>query len=188
MQWGWGWRKVGRTTMKALFPLAIAVALAGLSACYTPRDVRPAAVEEAKSIVVKDLPALASTITQQQPGRAGMVRLLKQYLAQHPEVYGMAFAPGPPPAGKTPKPAIYVYRHGRGFATRELALPNYNYLRMEWYWKPIHRMEACWSEPYFDVEGGDVWMQTYSIPLLSGDGSVYGVLTNDVPVHKPRNG
>lgn len=156
----------------ALFSASL-LALVGLNACYTPRDVRPAAVAEAKAISERDLPRLAESLPR--GNRSAAIARLERYLKNHPGVYGAAFAPVP--AGG---PAIYVYRHRGGFATRELAPPAYDYARMEWYRQPIQRGTAVWSAPYFDEDGGDVWMQTYSLPVSGG------VLTNDVPVYGPR--
>lgn len=165
--------------------LALAVVLlAALPACYTPRDVRPAAVAAAKADVERDLPALAQSMRQSNPDRAAMISMFKTYLSEHDGVYGMAYAPGPVAPGQTPPPALYVYRKGSGFAVRNLALPDYNYPTMEWYRKPLSSGGAVWSAPYFDDDGGDVWMQTYSIPLSGGSG---GVLTNDVPVFGPHS-
>lgn len=154
------------------FPAA-ALALVGLNACYTPRDVRPAAVAEAKAVSERDLPNLAADLPRGD--RAALIARFEAYLTKHPGVYGVAYAPVPAVG-----PALYVYRNRGGFAARDLTPPDYRYAGMEWYRLPIQRGSAVWCTPYFDRDGGNVWMQTYSLPVSGG------VLTNDVPVYGPR--
>lgn len=159
------------------FPLlyvVAALALAGLNGCYTPRDVRPAAVAAAKVASERDLPGLAAQTAALRSDRAKLATLFEAYLASHPGVFGVAFAPVPARG-----PALYVCRKGTGVTTRELQPPLYDYARTEWYRKPLESGSAVWSAPYFDREGGNVWMQTYSVPATGG------VLTNDVPVYGP---
>lgn len=55
-----------------------------------------------------------------------------------------------------------------------------------WYSKPVELRKPLWSKPYFDKDGGDVWMITYSIPIYSKDANkkLLGVLTNNLLVSK----
>lgn len=164
--------------------LAVAV-LVLLGACAGRGDLSPSAVAAAKVQVEKDLPGLAREIMSRKPDRAGIESMLRAYLAARPAIYGAAFAPGPPAARRTPSPALYAHRHAGKIVITELALPNYNYPRMEWYWGAVERRRAHWTAPYFDVAGGHVWMTTYTYPLIAGDGSLYGVVTSDVRTAKP---
>lgn len=165
--------------------LLVVTVLVSVSACSSRVNLSPSAVAAAKAQVERDLPELAIEITQRRPNRAEIESMLRAYLAARPAIYAAAFAPGPPAARQTPPPALYVHRHGGELVATELALPNYNYPRMEWYWGAVDRRQARWTAPYFDVAGGHVWMTTYSIPLIAGDGSIFGVVTNDVRTPKP---
>lgn len=169
--------------MKTL--LLAATVLVFLTACSTRVNLTPEAVAATKAQVERDLPGLAAELTRQRPDRAGIESMLREYLTARPAIYAAAFAPGPPAGRQTPPPALYVHRHGGKLVATELSLPNYNYPRMEWYWGAVDRMQARWTAPYFDVAGGHVWMMTYSVPLIAGDGSLYGVVTNDVRTPKP---
>ncbi|MBR6283178.1 MAG: SpoIIE family protein phosphatase [Muribaculaceae bacterium] len=63
---------------------------------------------------------------------------------------------------------------------KSLASDEYNYLQQEWYTAPMKTDAPCWSEPYFDVGGGDMAMTTFSIPLHDKQGRCVGVLTADI--------
>lgn len=63
---------------------------------------------------------------------------------------------------------------------KHLGGQDYNYLYMQWYTEAIREKQGIWSEPYFDENGGDVMMTTYTLPLLDANGDAYGVITADV--------
>jgi len=50
--------------------------------------------------------------------------------------------------------------------------------------KPIDLKKPYWTEPYFDAGGGDIWMQTYSVPIIINN-KVVAVATTDLAVDKP---
>lgn len=108
--------------------------------------------------------------------------LLRSTVERNSEVYGAcaAFEPnGNPPA--RPPFAPYFYKN-RG---RIVYVPedSYDYLRQDWYQiaRELGRQE--WTEPYFDVGGGNILMTSCSTPFYSGvdkNRRLRGVVTVDV--------
>src|SRR4029453_9146066 len=59
----------------------------------------------------------------------------------------------------------------------------YRYWERDWYRLPLIALQPRWSEPYFDEEGGDTLMVTYTVPLTSsrdGASGPIGVITADL--------
>ncbi len=144
--------------------------------------------EQSKAVVEADLPGLAALLKQQRPDAEGMAKLFTDYLNQHPQVYGVCFAPPLAAAGEPVRPCPYVCRKGGMLTTMNLAKPDYVYVKMDWYALPVSRQAAVWSPPYFDKGGGDIWMITYSLPIYLDEAKtqLYGVLTDDLPVPAPK--
>ena len=61
-----------------------------------------------------------------------------------------------------------------------LATEEYDYPSSEWFTKPMELNDSYWSEPYFDENGGDILMTTYSVPVKDKDGKVAAILTADI--------
>ena len=52
----------------------------------------------------------------------------------------------------------------------------YNYFYKDWYLIPKTLNQPVWSEPYFDIGGGNLLMSTYSVPiykLVDKNGEIY---------------
>jgi len=64
--------------------------------------------------------------------------------------------------------------------TKQLGNDQYNYFEMEWFAEPFKTKEPHWSNPYFDKDGGQIMMTTYSYPLLSNNNEVIAVITADI--------
>ena len=43
---------------------------------------------------------------------------------------------------------------------------------------------GIWTAPYFDAEGGEIWMVTLSVPVRDAEG-VCALITTDLPVEDP---
>jgi sigma-B regulation protein RsbU (phosphoserine phosphatase) len=78
----------------------------------------------------------------------------------------------------------YWYRKNGVLVTKELATPSYNINTQDWLRKPIDTKASYWSAPYFDSGGGDIWMRTYSVPIIINN-KVVAVATTDLAVKKP---
>jgi hypothetical protein len=50
--------------------------------------------------------------------------------------------------------------------------------------KPIDTKLPYWTAPYFDTGGGEIWMKTYSYPIIVNN-KVIAVATTDLAVDQP---
>lgn len=74
----------------------------------------------------------------------------------------------------------YVYDTEEGMEQRDLGNDTYNYQEKEWFAEPLRTGKPHWSEPYFDMGGGDMIMTTYSLPLYDEQNNVYAIFTADI--------
>ena len=109
-------------------------------------------------------------------------RIPQRVVSENPVVVGstMALVPGSNP--KYPLYAPYVARDlGTGeLRTLSLATEEYDYPSAEWFTKPIELNDSYWSEPYFDENGGEMLMTTFSMPVKDKNGEVAAILTADI--------
>ena len=78
----------------------------------------------------------------------------------------------------------YWYRKGGILVNKELNVPSYNINTLEWLRKPIDTKLPQWTTPYFDAGGGDIWMKSYSYPVIVNN-KVIAVAETDLAVDKP---
>ena len=75
----------------------------------------------------------------------------------------------------------YSYRGENGeIKSKQLGSATYDYHYMDWYQIPKLLNKPYWSEPYYDDEGGDKMMTTYSKPLYDSNGELYAIITADL--------
>ena len=65
--------------------------------------------------------------------------------------------------------------------TDSLMDQSYGINEQQWLRVPVDTQKAVWSDPYFDDGGGNIEMETYSLPILD-NGSVIAVATTDLPI------
>jgi phosphoserine phosphatase RsbU/P len=110
--------------------------------------------------------------------------MLSLALQNKPELFGccVAFAPYSFKPGKEGY-APYAYRTAEGIQIKYLDTGSYRYFDKDWYTFARDKGKPVWTEPYFDIGGGNVLMATYSFPFYTGD-SLYkvfrGVATADL--------
>lgn len=84
----------------------------------------------------------------------------------------------------------YVYRSGGGLksleATNSLMDASYGINEQQWLRVPVDTKKPVWSDPYFDEGGGNIEMETYSVPIVDGD-SVLAVATTDLPISSAKS-
>ena len=107
---------------------------------------------------------------------------LKENVEKKPAVFGSALAldPGSPLKKLYCK---YYYRSGDSVREKWLMPPQYDYLHSAWYYKVKQSRKPAWSEPYFDKGGGEVYMTTYSYPVIDQHKHFLGVVTADVELN-----
>lgn len=74
----------------------------------------------------------------------------------------------------------YVSALGDSIVAKHIDVDKYRYTGMPWFNDCVESGQPVWSAPYFDKGAGDCLMITYSIPLKSDSGVVFGVVTADV--------
>ena len=110
-----------------------------------------------------------------------MYGVAERILTLNPNIVGSAIAFEPyfyPQKGEQYSP--YAYRSGNEIKTKQLGTKDYEYHYMDWYQIPKLLARPSWSEPYYDVGGGEIPMTTYSLPLFNNKGEMYAVLTADI--------
>ena len=146
-----------------------------IGGCKKEEDLRPA-VEAAMA-------TFAASLQSDLPTAATVTERVRVYLSGQPtyffgstvtllDVNGIA----------TTSP--YWYRKSGGLFAKELVVPSYNIDTQVWLRKPIDLKQAYWTEPYFDAGGGEIWMRTYSVPIIINN-KVVAVATTDLAVDKP---
>lgn len=74
----------------------------------------------------------------------------------------------------------YAYRDEGNIRNKQLGTASYDYHYMDWYQLPKQQGKPYWSEPYFDADGGNTMMTTFSLPLYDKDGKFYAIFTADI--------
>lgn len=125
---------------------------------------------------------VAYLLEEVDPPREGYGERILGILGAWPDVYGSTIAVEP---GANSKPfAPYLFRNADGIQIADLATQSYAYRELPWYRSAAESGEPVWSDPYFDVGGGDIWMITYSVPffrtLATGERVLAGVVTADL--------
>jgi sigma-B regulation protein RsbU (phosphoserine phosphatase) len=134
-------------------------------------------IEEVLRSVEEGTRLLGSTLEHTTVSPDELEQVIRAFVAGNPKVFGSAAAVAPQFRGAY---APYFYRRGGEIARADLATETYQYTEQDWY-RAAAAGKPAWSEPYFDEGGGNVWMVTYSVPVLAG-GKLRGVVTADVSV------
>jgi len=107
---------------------------------------------------------------------------LKKHLYSNPNIYGSALAIEPSSFLHTTY-CKYFYKHNHTIKEKWLMPPKYDYVHRSWYSKVKEDpQKGIWSKPYFDKGGGEVFMSTFSYPVLDMNGDFLGVVTADVKI------
>ena len=111
-----------------------------------------------------------------------LVRIPQRVVSENPVVVGSTMALVPGYSATYPLYAPYVARDLETDELRllSLATDEYDYPSKEWFTKPIELNDSYWSEPYFDENGGDILMTTFSMPVKDKNGTIAAVLTADI--------
>jgi len=111
--------------------------------------------------------------------------VIKEVLQKYPLLFGACIASAPRiEGGDTIYSAPYVYESGDTVVFKDLGEDKlYDYPSQPWYTEAKELGKGIWSEPYYDLGGGDHLMATYSVPFYRdrGNGPVFGgVVTADI--------
>ena len=111
-----------------------------------------------------------------------LMRIPQRVVSDNPVVVGSTMALVPDYSTNNPLCAPYATRDMATGNIRMLSLATeeYDYPSSEWFTKPIELDDGYWSEPYFDENGGDILMTTFSMPVKDKSGKIAAVLTADI--------
>jgi hypothetical protein len=161
--------------------LTFGIALFSLLACQKI----PLTTDAEKASVQSELENLVATLSTSWPlDSAQITGHIQDYMAlEGYKFYGCAVVTLDTNAQATS--CAYWYRKTRrtlGYAN--LMDPAYDINAQSWLSIPLAQGSAVWSDPYFDAGGGEIWMQTYSVPIEK-DGKIVGLATTDIRVKQP---
>lgn len=105
---------------------------------------------------------------------------MKEMLSRNPEVYGtcVAFEPFSILTDQFYYAPYFYQKEGKTTFV-QLGNEEYNYFTWDWYRLPKKANKALWTEPYFDLGGGETIMTTYSAPFYKA-GAFWGIATIDI--------
>lgn len=111
-----------------------------------------------------------------------LYHVVQRLLELNPNIVGSAVAFEPYYyASKGRQFSPYAYRTADStIQTKQLGTREYDYHSMEWYRIPKQLRKERWSEPYYDLGGGEQLMTTYSHPLYDEEGKMYAIVTADI--------
>ncbi len=127
---------------------------------------------------------LACFLENNAGSKEEVISLLRAVVERNQDIYGATVAFEPDAFGKDRGHfAPYFYRTKAGLEFSDLGAPSYDYLSKDWYRIPKELGRSQWSEPYFDIGGGNILMSTYSVPFYKTKGGkryLAGVVTADI--------
>jgi sigma-B regulation protein RsbU (phosphoserine phosphatase) len=134
---------------------------------------------------VQKVPETIACFLENNAGsKKDVISLLRVVVERNPDIHGAAVAFEPDAFGKSKRPfAPYFCRTQKGLEFSDLGDRSYDYFSKDWYQIPKELGRPQWSEPYFDVGGGNILMSTYSVPfyrIKGGRRYLAGVVTADI--------
>ena len=140
---------------------------------------------EAKILPAEKVPEyLSIAMSNPDVDKVRIVELLRSVLEKNPEIYGSAIAFEPYKFSKDYEYySPYAYKKDGRIEFTDLGKDEYLYPKWDWYKVPKKLNEAVWSEPYYDTEGGETLMVTYSVPFYrkeNGRKAFTGIATADL--------
>lgn len=128
--------------------------------------------------------SLACFLENSSYSREELLHILRVVVENNKEIYGSAIAFEPYGFDrKSQYFAPYYYKCDGLTEFTDLGKGSYRYLDWDWYQIPKELNRPDWSEPFFDVEGGNILMATYSVPFYrkgGGKREFMGIVTADV--------
>ncbi|MBF0319298.1 MAG: SpoIIE family protein phosphatase [Nitrospirae bacterium] len=122
--------------------------------------------------------------------KADIDETLRYIMENNNEIFGAALAFEPRTIDKGLHYfAPYYYRRGDTLKFKALGSENDNYFYQDWYQIPMELGSPLWSEPYYDSDGPDIIMSTYSVPFRSSAPGQHtgkpfiGVMATDVDLN-----
>ena len=159
---------------KKLIALLIVCFATVLTACKKTQDLVP--IENALNLFVADL-------QNDPPTEANLSERVRIYITAQPTNFFGSTVALLNSAGKVVS-SPYHYRKNGSIVYKNIVTPGYDIDNQAWLRNPIDQKKSIWTDPFFDAGGGDIWMRTYSVPVIV-NGRIIAVATTDMQVAKP---
>lgn len=120
----------------------------------------------------------SSALTVQMIGKQNQISqfLINEIKNNSEDIYGICLASNPNLENK----AVYFYNKDHKIQIKNLADSVYNYKNQDWFKNPFSSKTDGWSMPYFDKNGGEILMSTYSYPIINSENEIEWIITGDV--------
>jgi hypothetical protein len=143
-------------------------------------------LEAEKNIVEKNLDAFVETLEFDFPADEATLKLrIQSYLQNSPSYFYGATVSILDADGNVSQSPYYFRKGDNSLGFSEgLMSSEYQIDIQDWLRQPIDTGVASWTEPYFDAGGGNIWMQTRSVPVYIRN-TIVAVATTDIPVNAP---
>lgn len=191
---------VGMSTRSSLLLVVVAAltleATAIIQYLYAQREIKREASLRAKSELTSAEHKIMDVVNQAEAAVRNsmwvaewcleypdsLMRIPQRVVSENPVVVGSTIALVPGYSENHPLYAPYVARDMETGELRMLSLATeeYDYPSQEWFTKPLELNDSYWSEPYFDENGGDILMTTFSMPVKDKNNKVAAILTADI--------
>ncbi|HXV20180.1 MAG TPA: SpoIIE family protein phosphatase [Desulfuromonadales bacterium] len=128
--------------------------------------------------------ALAEALKGRPFREEKLLNLIEGFVLSSPEVFGstVAYAPYAFDPKKRYFAPYFMLKEGT-LRFKWLGGEEFDYFTMDWYRLPRDRGEPLWTEPYYDIGGGDILMASYSVPVFrtrEGERTFMAVVTADI--------
>ncbi len=155
---------------------------------YVERLAKKTAVSTVQKVdrvlhsVSSNADSLAAAVSAPDITEKHIREMIKAFVQNNSEVFGMAVALEPDVLLKSPGDfAPYFYKKDNDIAYADLANDSYLYKDRRWYKDTQKINVATWSEPYDDEGGSNVHMVTYATPIYFENNKIFaGVATADI--------
>jgi len=141
-----------------------------------------ARIEAKRASVEKCTTTFSALLNELSPSTDQVLleKKIQAFVRSNGDIYGstVAFESGGSIAARE-RVAPYFYRSEGGLLRVDLADEHYQYWTKDWYVRALKSQGSVWTEPYFDENGGEILMATYSVPFFR-NGEVAGVVTADL--------
>lgn len=141
-------------------------------------------LETVLSPIVKVPLGLSSFLEYSQYYMETLNSICRSTMADNPEMSGITIAFKPFGYAAEKRYHTFYYSKKRGeIELLEDGSRTSHYFTSDWYQIPKELKQAVWSEPYYDVGGGDMLMATYSVPFWGSESDAsefMGVVAADV--------
>jgi sigma-B regulation protein RsbU (phosphoserine phosphatase) len=111
--------------------------------------------------------ALAEALKGRPFREEKLLNLIEGFVLSSPEVFGstVAYAPYAFDPQKRYFAPYFMFKEGE-LSFKWLGGEAFDYFTMDWYRLARDRGEPLWTEPYFDIGGGNILMASYCVPVF----------------------